>query len=261
VCSSDLNEIVKLTGEENAGLVGQNILGINGWTRITEGKPIGTFYGYKSDGIVQQGEDLSKVPVFVSYAPTYGDRKYVDQNGDLKINEKDKVELGNANPDFSFGFGNEFNFHNFSLNIFMQGVYGNEIVNFNRFGLESFDGTKNNSTAALDRWTPANPTNKYPRANALPPGNVLSDVQVEDGSYLRVQDVTLSYYLPVKWLDQWNLKLVRLYVSAKNLYTFTNYTGYDPEVSRFANDNLSMGADYGSYPRSKMYMAGINISL
>ncbi len=259
--SHNRNEIIKLTGEENAGLVGQNILGINGWTRITEGKPIGTFYGYKSDGIVQKGEDLNEVPVFVSYAPTYGDRKYVDQNGDNIINEEDKVELGNANPDFTFGIGNEFNYHNFSLNVFLQGVYGNEVVNFNRFGLESFDGTKNNSTVALDRWTPNNPTNIYPRANALPPGNVLSDVQVEDGSYLRVQDVTLSYYLPVKWVDKWNFKLVRFYVSAKNLYTFTNYSGYDPEVSRFANDNLSMGADYGSYPRSKMFMAGINISL
>lgn len=255
------NEIIKLSGEDEAGLVGQNILGINGWTRITEGKPIGTFYGYKSDGIVQQGEDLNTVPVFVSYAPTFGDRKYVDQNGDGIINEKDKIELGNANPDFTFGIGNEFHYHNFSLNIFLQGVYGNEIVNFNRFGLESFDGTKNNSKAALDRWTPNNPTNKYPRANALPPSNTLSDVQVEDGSYLRVQDVTLSYHLPVRLIDRLGLKLVRLYVSAKNVRTFTGYSGYDPEVSRFANDNLSMGADYGSYPRSKMFLAGINISL
>ncbi|SMO89027.1 SusC/RagA family TonB-linked outer membrane protein [Gracilimonas mengyeensis] len=255
------NEITKLTGEDDAGLVGQNILGINGWTRITEGRAIGTFYGYKSDGIVQLNEDLSQVPRFQSYAPTYGDRKYVDQNGDGIINEQDKVVIGNANPDFSFGMGNEFHYKNFSLNVFLQGVYGNEIVNFNRFTLESFDGTKNNSKVALNRWTPDNPTNKYPRANALPPSNALSDVQVEDGSYLRVQDITLSYNLPLKLMDKLNLELVRVYISAKNLYTLTDYSGYDPEVSRFANDNLSMGADYGSYPRSRMFIAGINISL
>ncbi len=255
------NEITKLTGEEDAGLTGQNILGINGWTRITEGQAIGTFYGYKSDGIVQLDENLEQVPRFQSYSPTYGDRKYIDQNGDGILNEQDKVIIGNANPDFSFGIGNQFFFKNFSLNIFLQGVFGNEIVNFNRFGLESFDGTKNNSTAALKRWTPNNPTNKYPRANALPPPNVLSDLQVEDGSYLRVQDVTLAYNLPGRLSEKLYLKSVRFYVSAKNIYTITDYSGYDPEVSRFANDNLSMGADYGSYPRSKMFMAGVNISL
>lgn len=254
------NEITKLTGEDGAGLAGQNILGINGWTRITEGHPIGTFYGYKSDGIVQLGENLNDVPDFRSYSLTYGDRKYVDQNGDGLIDEQDKIILGNANPDFTFGIGNEFYYRNFSLNVFLQGVYGNEIINFNRFNLESFDGTKNNSTAALDRWTPDNPTNKYPRANALAPSNSLSDVQVEDGSYLRVQDVTLGYNIPVNILEKLNLRYVRIYVSAKNLHTFTNYSGYDPEVSRFANDNLSMGADYGSYPRSRIFMAGANIS-
>lgn len=253
------NEITKLSGQDDAGLVGQNILGINGWTRITEGQPIGTFYGYESDGIVQLDENLADIPSFASYSPDYGDRKYVDQNNDGKLNEEDQVILGNANPDFSFGLGNEFKYKNFSLNIFVQGVYGNEIVNFNRFSLESFDGSKNNSTAALERWTPDNPTNKYPRANALPYSNVLSDVQVEDGSYLRVKDVTLSYSLPQSLLKKLTLNKVRWYVSAKNIYTLTNYTGYDPEVSRFSNDNLSMGADYGSYPRSRVYMAGVNI--
>jgi len=258
--ATNSNKITKLTGFEDAGLTGQSLLGITGWTRIEEGQPIGTFYGYQSDGIIQTGDDLSSIPHFANYTPTYGDRKYVDQNGDGIINENDKVILGNANPDFSFGIGNEFAYRNFTLNIFMQGVYGNEIINFNRFSLESFDGTKNNSTAALERWTPDNPTNKYPRANALPPGNVLSDVQVEDGSYLRIQDITLGYNLPVTVTGRVGLQSVRFYVSAKNIYTFTNYSGYDPEVSRFSNDNLSMGADFGSYPRSRMILSGVNIT-
>lgn len=253
------NEITKLTGQDDAGLVGQSILGINGWTRITEGKPIGTFYGYVSNGIIQLDEDLNNVPRFASYIPDYGDRKYVDQNNDNIINESDKVILGDANPDFSFGLSNSMSYKNLSLNVFFQGVYGNEVVNFNRFSLESFDGNKNNSVAALERWTTTNPSNKYPRANALPNSNVLSDVQVEDGSYIRLKDLTLAYNFPKSLVNKAGIGAARLYMSAKNLFTITNYSGYDPEVSRFSNDNLSLGADYGSYPRAKIYMLGINL--
>lgn len=254
------NEITKLTGQDDEGLVGQNILGINGWTRITEGQPIGTFYGYESEGIIQLDEKRY-IPAFLNYDPKYGDRKYVDQDDNGILDEADKIILGNANPDFSFGMGNSFEYKGFSLNIFLQGVYGNEIVNFNRFGLESFDGLRNNSTAALKRWTPENPTNEYPRATVLPrPSHTLSDVQVEDGSYLRVKDITLSYRFPATLTDRMKLAQLSIYISAKNAYTLTNYSGFDPEVSRFANDNLSMGADYGSYPMSKVYMTGISIS-
>ncbi len=253
------NEITKLTGEDD--LVGQSILGINGWTRITEGESIGTFYGYLSDGIIQLDEDPTSLPYFTDYTPDYGDRKYVDVNEDGVINESDKVKLGNANPDFTYGLTNTFSYKSFTLNIYIQGVYGNEIVNFNRFTLESFDGNRNNSTAALDRWTTTNPTNEYPRANATPRAYTLSNAQVEDGSYLRVKDVTLSYTFSKKLLDRIKISSLQLYVSAKNLYTLTSYSGYDPEVSRFANDNLSMGADYGSYPSTKLYTLGISLKL
>ncbi|PLX16983.1 MAG: TonB-dependent receptor, partial [Marinilabiliales bacterium] len=253
------NEITKLTGEDD--LVGQSILGINGWTRITEGEPIGTFYGFKTDGIIQLDEDPSTIPYFVDYTPSYGDRKYVDVNDDGVINESDKVVLGNASPDFTYGLTNTFRYKSLSLNIYIQGVYGNEIVNFNRFALESFDGNRNNSTAALERWTASNPTNEYPRANAAPRANTLSDVQVEDGSYLRIKDVTLSYAIPHKFIDRIKVSSLHIFVSAKNLYTLTSYSGFDPEVSRFANDNLSMGADYGSYPSTKLYTIGISLKL
>ncbi len=253
------NEITKLTGEDD--LVGQSILGINGWTRITEGESIGTFYGYLSDGIIQLDEDPASLPYFTDYTPDYGDRKYVDVNEDGVINESDKVKLGNANPDFTYGLTNTFSYKSFTLNIYIQGVYGNEIVNFNRFTLESFDGNRNNSVAALDRWTTTNPTNEYPRANATPRAYTLSNAQVEDGSYLRVKDVTLSYTFSKKILDRIKISSLQLYVSAKNLYTLTSYSGYDPEVSRFANDNLSMGADYGSYPSTKLYTLGISLKL
>lgn len=257
--SINKNKITKLTGEDD--LVGQNILGINGWTRLTEGESIGTFYGYLSDGIIQADEDLSSIPYFTDYSPKYGDRKYVDVYEDGVINELDKVILGNANPDFTYGITNTFLYKAFTLNVYIQGVYGNEIVNFNRFALESFDGNRNNSTAALERWTPDNPTNLYPRANATPRANTLSDIQVEDGSYLRLKDVTLAYSFPIKFSKRLQVSSLRMFVSVKNLVTLTSYSGYDPEVSRFANDNLSMGADYGSYPSTKLFTMGISLQL
>ncbi len=254
------NKVLDLSSDE--GIPADPMLGINGWTSINAGVPIGTFYGYKTDGIIQSGEDLSQIPHFIDYTPTYGDRKYVDRDGDGDLDENDKYVLGNAAPDFSFGFNNTVTYKGFSLSIFIQGVYGNEIVNFNKFSLESFDGNQNNSTAALERWTPENPTNKYPRANVAPRVNTLSDHQVEDGSYIRVKDITLSYNFS-GLLSKANFKTTSFvfFVSMKNILTLTNYSGYDPEVNRFINNPRSFGADYGTYPTTKIFATGLNITL
>jgi TonB-linked SusC/RagA family outer membrane protein len=253
------NLITNIESEE--GIPAGSLLGVNGWTVIEVNEPLGNFYGYRSNGIIQSDEDLLQIPYFLDYNPSVGDRKYVDQNGDGILNEKDIVLLGNANPDFSFGFGSSFDYKNWSFNIFLQGVYGNEIANFNRFGLESFDGLRNNSTAALNRWTPTNPTNEYPRANADPRrSNTLSDIQIEDGSYLKVRDITLSYSLRQNILDKLKLSNVKLFLSAKNSFVVTNYSGYDPEVNRFGEDPLRSGVDYGSYPTSRIFIAGLNIT-
>lgn len=253
------NLITNIESEE--GIPAGSLLGVNGWTVIEVNEPLGNFYGYRSNGIIQSDEDLLQIPYFLDYNPSVGDRKYVDQNGDGILNEKDIVLLGNANPDFSFGFGSSFDYKNWSFNIFLQGVYGNEIANFNRFGLESFDGLRNNSTAALNRWTPTNPTNEYPRANADPRrSNTLSDIQIEDGSYLKVRDITLSYSLRQNILDKLKLSNIKLFLSAKNSFVVTNYSGYDPEVNRFGEDPLRSGVDYGSYPTSRIFIAGLNIT-
>jgi TonB-linked SusC/RagA family outer membrane protein len=252
------NKITNIESEE--GIPAGSLLGVNGWTVLEVDKPIGNFYGYQSNGIIQSNEDPLQIPYFIDYKPSVGDRKYVDQNGDGILNEEDTILLGNANPDFSFGLGNSFEYKNWSLNIFISGVYGNEIANFNKFGLESFDGLRNNSTAALNRWTPANPTNDYPRANADPRrSNTLSDVQIEDGSYVKVRDITLSYNLNQTMLDKLKLSNVKFFMSAKNSFVFTNYSGYDPEVNRFSEDPLRSGVDYGSYPTSRIFTAGINV--
>lgn len=260
------NKVTNLPGNEN-GISGMSIMGINYWTKVAEGKAIGTLYGYKTDGIAQLSEDLSKIVYFPGRTISYGDRKYVNKEGTSDVlNEDDLFELGNANPDFTYGWNNTFslilgqNEGNVNLNLFLQGVQGNSIANFNLFSLESFDGSKNNSTTALKRWTPDNPTNDYPRANASPMSNVFSDHQVEDGSYLRIKDVTISYDFPANMTRKFSCNALQVYISAKNVHTFTKYSGYDPEVSRFGQNNLSMGADYGSYPVPKLYMLGLKIN-
>jgi TonB-linked SusC/RagA family outer membrane protein len=258
------NKIIDLVGSQE-GLSGSSIMGINYWTKITEGKPIGTLYGYKTNGVAQLNEDISAIPYFPGRNINYGDRKYVNRNPDIDnvLNEDDLFELGNANPDFTYSWSNTFSYDfgdkggALHLTLYLQGVQGNEIANFNLFSLESFDGSKNNSTTALQRWTSANPTNAYPRVTASPPPQVFSDHQVEDGSYLRVKDLTLAWDLPMAWFRKIPGASFQLYVSAKNMLTFTGYSGYDPEVSRFGTDNLSMGADYGAYPVSKIMMIGL----
>ncbi len=258
------NKITNLAGSTE-DLHGTSILGITYWTCITEGKPIGTLYGYKCDGIVQLNEDPSKIPFFTGKTLTYGDRKYVDKNKDGVINEEDLYELGNANPDFTYGFNNTFSYrfkdHSMlALTVYLQGVVGNQIVNFNKFSLESLNGYKNNSTSVLNRWTVDNPTNEMPRATTKSAGNILSDHYVENGDYLRVKDITLTYTFNRNILKSFLCEGLSVFVSAKNLHTFTSYTGYDPEVSRFANNNLSMGADYGAYPISRSYEFGIKLN-
>ena len=254
------NEVTQLTGELGEGVPGQPITGITLWTEVREGYPINTIFGYESDGIIQLDEDPASIPYFSNYSPLHGDRKYVDQNNDGVINENDMIVLGNAHPDYTFGLTNSLSYKGFEVSLYLQGVYGNSVANFNRFSLESFDGNRNNSTAALERWTPDNPTNEYPRANATPMANVLSDIQVEDASYLRVKDITISYNFSQRMLSKFKLKNLRIYVNLKNLYTFTNYTGYNPEVNRFTNNGLSLGADYGSYPSVKTITTGLSLT-
>ena len=258
--SLNRNKVLNLAGGEE-GLVGQTLVGINGWTRISEGMPVGTIYGYETDGIIQLDENPEDVPYFITVSPSVGDRKYVDQDKNGILDEQDRIVLGNANPDFSFGWMNSVTYGNWDLTVYLQGVYGNDIVNFNLFSLESFDGSKNNSTAALDRWTIDNPSQEYPRADATPMSNILSNHQVEDGSYVRVKDLTLRYSFTKQALKKIKLNGLSVYVKGNNLYTLTGYSGYSPEVSRFANDNLSMGADYGSYPSARTIMIGVNLNL
>jgi len=252
------NEVTDLA--QSSEIFGTPIFNILDWTKITEGKPVGLIYGYKSDGIIQLDEDPAEVPFFPSKIARHGDRKYVDKDGNGILTKEDHYELGNANPDFSFGLSNTFSYKNFTLNLYFQGDIGNEIVNFNRFQLESFDGFQNNSAVALERWTETNPTNEYPRANASSHGNVMSDVLVEDGSYVRLKELLLSYTIPKKLYERAGIDGITVSVSGNNLLTLTNYSGYDPEVSIYGGSVFGKGADYGAYPMARTLLFSLSLN-
>jgi TonB-linked SusC/RagA family outer membrane protein len=231
-------------------------LKIGSWSIITQGEQLGSFYGLQADGIWQ----LDEADQAAVYNAEPGDFKYIDQNDDGKIDNKDRKIIGHALPKFFWGLNNSFSYGNISLDIFIQGQHGNEILNSNNFELESGNGLSNASVNMLDRWTPENPSNKYPRANRNTDYLHMSDRYLEDGSYVRIKVITVSYNLPSRWMKTLKISDARVYLTGENLFTFTNYSGFDPEVSRFAFDNTRIGYDYGGYPSARTYLAGIVVN-
>jgi len=190
-----------------------------------------------------------------------GDVKYADLDGDLQITEADKTVIGNPNPVHIGGFSNNFNYKGFDLGIFFQWSYGNDIINANRIMFESsYKYGYNQYATYADRWSPENPTSDMPgvaagRGSSL---KAYSTRIIEDGSFLRLKTVSLGYTLPSGWLQKSKVfKTGRVYVAAQNLYTWTNYSGYDPEVS-VRNSALTPGFDYSAYPRARTITFGIN---
>ncbi|WP_411031233.1 SusC/RagA family TonB-linked outer membrane protein [Spongiimicrobium sp. 3-5] len=255
------NEITSLAGLDQISS-GFSANGISEWQRLVEGGEIGAFYGYVSDGIAQLSDDISSIPHFQTETLVPGERKYKDLNGDGIINADDRTFIGNPNPEYSFGINNTFNYKGFDLNVFLQGVSGNEVVNFNRYNIEALDGQSNATLEAFsNRWTPQNPSNTYTRAVTGGRINRFSDYYVEDGAYLRLKSVSLGYTLPSKLMSKLKMNRLRLYVTGKNLLTFTDYSGVDPEVSVGGQDNnLSAGGDFGSYPATRTILVGLNVN-
>ena len=193
-----------------------------------------------------------------------GDRKYRDVVADGVIDEKDRTILGTALPDFTWGLNNNVSFKNFTLSFFFQGSQGNEMANLNASTLEDLRGLNNVSAeAGLNRWTPTNPSNRYPRAlaNRTVDVGTFSSAFVEDASYVRLKNVTLAYNLPSSLLQKISLRNVRIYVSATNLVTITDYSGFDPEGSSWGTTTRLPGIDQGRYPLNKTYLVGLNIGL
>lgn len=254
------NEILDLgdvTGDIPVGSASGHLqLANSGILRV--GAPVGVFFGLITDGIFQNADEIAKS---AQKNAKVGERRYLDVKPDGVINSSDRVILGKAQPDYIYGFTNNFSYKGIDLAVFFQGVHGNSIFNINRFEQESMTGVSNQSAAVLDRWTPTNPSKTIPRAASVGSPYQVTSRQVEDGSYLRLRNIQLGYNLPVKWLKPAGLTAVRIYVSGQNLWTETKYSGYDPEVSRYNQETLSQGIDYGSYPANKAFLVGLNITL
>jgi TonB-linked SusC/RagA family outer membrane protein len=231
-------------------------LKIGYWSIIEEGQELGSFYGLVSDGIWQ----LNEAEEAALFGAQPGDFKYRDFNENNKIDSEDRRIIGHAQPDFFWSINNTFSFKGFELSIYVQGVQGNDILNSNRFELESGNGLSNASINMLDRWTPDNPSNTYPRANRNADYLHMSDRYLEDGSYTRLQLVSLGYNLPGPAVSKLGLGGARIFVSGKNLLTFTDYTGFDPEVGRFGSSNIRQGYDLGGYPAARTFLLGLNLT-
>jgi len=223
---------------------------ITNYTLLKVGEPLGVFKTYVFDGINQTGETI--IP---GYDGRLGGHKVRDIDGDGDIDTDDQVITGDPNPNFIFGFSTNFNYKNFDLSVLLSGTYGNDIYNISRLSFENPLGQRNLLQGMVNRWTPENPSNQYVSpfvAGRLP----ISDYAMEDGSYLRIRNINLGYTFP----GIRNISRIRLYVSANNLFTFTKYSGFDPEVNTYAGSNTTIGIDNLVYPQAKSFLGGIQVS-
>ncbi|GAB2766313.1 TonB-dependent receptor [Rhabdobacter roseus] len=249
---------------ENADFGGFDI------TRTEAGHPIQSFFGWQVDGIFQSDEEINQYNALgnpnVAYQPNAapGDIRFKDLNGDGVINASDRTYLGSFIPKFSYGLNWGGSFKNFDFTLFLQGVQGNKIYNGTKVVGQGMLRLFNATTDVLDAWTPNNRNTDVPRAvNGDPNGNTrTSDRFLEDGSYLRVKNLSIGYTLPTAVLQKLTgtaISRFRVYVSSQNLLTFTRYTGYDPEVGSREYNLLNNGIDYGLYPQARTLLVGVNL--
>ena len=270
-----VNKVTSLpVGVEPTGEINTNGYLTSIVTKTIEGNPIGMFYGYQVEGLFRDMDDLNSSPiqfgqeVGTDAGETYlGDIKYKDVSGpdgtpDGVIDERDRGIIGNPHPDFTFGFTNNFKYKNIDLSIFFQGSYGNDLMNLTkRTYTSNWTTYQNQLVEAIDFWTVDNPNAKYPRPIGNPSNRNLeiSDRYLEDGSYLRLQNVTLGYSIPQDMLSKIKISKLRIYASGQNLFTITDYTGYDAEVGSVNQNPLLNGVDNGRYPSSRTISLGLNL--
>lgn len=214
-------------------------------TILKAGLPLGSFFGYVSEGV----------------DPDTGNIVYKDINGNGIFDPGDRTIIGNAQPDFVFGLTNNIQYRNWNLNFFFQGSIGNDVFNATRIDLEGMFDSKNQSVAVLNRWTPDNRITDIPKAvGGGSTFNVYNSSRlVEDGTYIRLKALTLSYDMQNKFLKKTGIQNLKLYTTGQNLLTFTKYSGFDPEVNAFGASSTVLGVDYGTYPQSMTVTAGINV--
>ncbi len=222
-------------------------------TMLSAGYPINVFYGYVTDGIFQTPEEVDSHAVQPGAEP--GDIRFRDLNNDGVINDQDRTVIGNPNPTWLFSMNNIFSYKGFELQVYLQGVAGNKIYNYTRIGLENMSAAYNQLESTAGRWTGKGTSDDMPRAVWADPNQNarVSDRWVENGSYLRLKNLSLSYTFPARWIRAMRLDALKLTFSCENVATITGYKGLDPEVD-------VNGIDYSSFPSPRTYNIGLNIN-
>ena len=230
-------------------------------TYTTEGMPIGAFWGYVTDGLIQTQEQLDAVKR-ADYQPNaeLGDVLFVDTNNDGKLDSNDRTMIGNPIPDVIYGINVGMAWKGFDLNLQFSGTIGNDIFNAMRWYTYFPNDMTNKDRALLNYWTPQNTNTDIPRLTPVDnnDNDRFSDMYVENGSFLRLKNATLGYTLPSVLTQKIGMQRVRFYVSGTNLFTISSYTGMDPEVGQ--SSSASRGIDYGIYPQSISFTGGINVT-
>jgi TonB-linked SusC/RagA family outer membrane protein len=255
--AANRNEVTDL-GESDRFFGSSIFDGFPNGSLVTEGEPIGVFYGFEADGIIADEAEAEEL----GYGEP-GTYRIIDQNGDGQITADDQSVIGSPHPDYTYGWTNTFSYKNFELTAFLQGVYGNEVFNLNLYNLDAGNDANNNSTVRRyeGRWTPENKENAtFPKAGAFTGLNAIDQVYIEDGSYLRLKTLTLGYELPLDRLGGGiGVRNARIYVQGRNLLTFTGYRGYNPDVNSQGSGSINTGYDKGSYPLTREYTVGIDL--
>lgn len=267
------NEIVKLNADDEAYIDGGYIDKLGYTTRTEKGKEIAYFYGYQTDGIFSSQEEIdnhaNKDGDLLQPDAVVGDIKFVNTDGDDKLDADDRVYLGSGMPDFTAGFNFSMSYKGFDFSGNIYAVYGNEIVNGMSLRLLDVNDYYNAYADRMERFHPDNnPGGTQPRVTLSDNNNNLrfSDRYVEDGSYIRLKNLQLGYTLPSSITEKIKVDKLRVYVSGQNLLTFTNYKGYDPEIGDLTHDAsgdvsaLGIGVDLGNYPQPRLVYFGVNVN-
>jgi hypothetical protein len=241
-------------------------------SRVQVGHPLGSFYGYQTEGLFQNSAEICKDTrggefcagkhAYQASGTSPGDIRFRDLNNDGVINDDDRTTIGSPWPDYEGGLTNTLSFQGLDLSVFTQFSQGNQIFNANRYYTDDFGSyDDNHTTRALRRWTPENPNTDEPRAVYGDPNRNTrtSDRFVEDGSYLRIKNVVLGYTLPTRASSRFGLQNTRIYVQGQNLFTSTNYSGFDPEVNYAGAVSVTRGTDFYTFPQARTVTVGFNV--
>jgi TonB-linked SusC/RagA family outer membrane protein len=255
------NEVLDIRNSEKRLQGGDGGFGQSGVLFAEVGTPMGVFYGVKTDGIFQTDEEIkayvNSTGGKIQPNAKPGDIKFIDANGDGRITDADRVELGSPYPDFTGGLNLNLEYKGFDMNMFIYAALGQEVYDATR----RYDMNGTNYRADwLNRWTGPGTSNTYPRVTFVDDNQnmkTVSDFFIHDGSFVRLRNITLGYTLPKSVTDYIKIKSLRFYVTAENLLTFTSYKGYDPEIG---GGVFSNGIDHGIYPQARTVLGGVNIT-